>query len=343
MKILYVGQLYPKGWVSTARMRMEELGRLGPDIIPLETLGYYRWGGKWAGAPFRRLAWGPPLWLLNRAIVRRAREVRPDILWVDKGVWVSRRTLARVRRVGARVLVHYTADPAFVGHRTRHFVGALREYDLAVTTKRYEEEAYRQHGARGLMVQYPSYDRDVHRPLTASPEEAARYAADAVFAGTYGPGREKYLLPLARAGVGLVIWGSNWERCREPELRPFVRGRGVGGRDYALALGCAKIGLGILSPLWPDRSTTRSLEIPACGTFLLAERTEEHRALFEEGKEAVFFSSGEELVAKARYYLEHEDERKRIAAAGRARCLAGGYSSADRVKEILAECRRLMG
>jgi glycosyltransferase involved in cell wall biosynthesis len=341
MNVLYVGLLYPEGWISTSQMRMEELRRLGPQVIPMDTVPYYSWGGKWIGAPFRHLKWGPPVWGLNRDLVRRAQAYRPDVLWVDKGIWVCPRTLREVRRQGVRTLVHYTPDPAIVYHKNRHFLASIPEYDLVVTTKAYEVELYREYGAREVLLQYPSYDRDVHQPQVPTAEEASRYAADVVFVGSYTPGREKYLRPLARAGVHLVVWGSAWDKCRVPELQRHIQGRQVGGRDYALALSCAKIALGILSPVCPDRSTTRSLEIPACGTFLLAERTEEHKALFEEGKEAVFFSSDEELVTHVHYYLHHEEERKRIAAAGRARCLANGHSSADRVKEILDRLHQL--
>ncbi len=343
MKILYVAHLYPAGWISTSRMRMEEAQRMGSDIIPVDAIPYDSWGGRWIGAPIHRLTWGPPVWGLNREIVRRAQTCRPDVLWVEKGTWIYPKTLREVRRLGTRILIHYTPDPAIVLHQTRHFLASIPEYDLVVTTKAYEVELYRRYGAREVLLQYPSYDRDVHQPQVPTAEESSRYDADVVFVGSYAPGREKYLRPLARAGINLVIWGNLWTKCRDAELQRAIRGRSIGGRDYALALSCAKIAMGILSPLCPDRSTTRSLEIPACGTFLLAERTEEHQALFEENKEAAFFSSEEELVQKARYYLDHDEERNRIAAAGRARCLASGYSSADRVKEILDRVHQLMG
>ena len=39
---------------------------------------------------------------------------------------------------------------------------------------------------------------------------------------------------------------------------------------------------------------------------MMAERTAEHLAMFEEGKEAAFFSNNEELLDKCSYYLAHE-------------------------------------
>lgn len=77
------------------------------------------------------------------------------------------------------------------------------------------------------------------------------------------------------------------------------------------------------------------MEIPGCGGFMMAERTKEHQSLFEEDKEAVFFSSNEELLDKCRYYLLHEEERARIAAAGHQRCISSGYSNEVGIRNML--------
>lgn len=68
---------------------------------------------------------------------------------------------------------------------------------------------------------------------------------------------------------------------------------------------------------------------------MLAERTEEHLNLFEEGIEAEFFDSNEEMVSKVQFYLRNERARLKIANAGFQRCIKSGYSDINMVEKIL--------
>ena len=45
-----------------------------------------------------------------------------------------------------------------------------------------------------------------------------------------------------------------------------------------------RIGLGFLRNVCPDQHTTRTFEIPACGSMLLADRTDEHLAILQKAK-----------------------------------------------------------
>jgi spore maturation protein CgeB len=86
-----------------------------------------------------------------------------------------------------------------------------------------------------------------------------------------------------------------------------------------------------------DDHVMRTFELPACGAFMLTERTDTHLELFEEDREAAHFSSPDEMVSKVRYYLTHDCERMRIAEAG-YRKLAGGHHTYDhRLAQIVAE------
>ncbi len=158
--------------------------------------------------------------------------------------------------------------------------------------------------------------------------------------GFIGHCESHYVRCLKAAGQAtgqLKIWGQGWVRHSKffRWAKPYVQGDGVWGEEYPKALCSVKICLGLLSKLIPETATTRTFEIPACGAFLLAERTDEHQGLFEEGSEAAFFSSEEELIDKIRYYLQQDAERARIARAGRQRCLSSGYSNTDRLQSML--------
>ncbi len=82
--------------------------------------------------------------------------------------------------------------------------------------------------------------------------------------------------------------------------------------------------LGLLSKGNRDLHTTRSLEIPALGGLLCAERTSEHLHLYVEGEEALFWADAAECAAVCRDILEDEPRRLKIAAAGHARSIANG-------------------
>lgn len=60
----------------------------------------------------------------------------------------------------------------------------------------------------------------------------------------------------------------------------------------------------------------RVLDIMACGGFALTNRQPEITEYFEDGREVVTFGSLEECLDKIGYYLEHDEERRMIAAAG---------------------------
>ncbi|RPI71813.1 MAG: glycosyltransferase family 1 protein, partial [Geobacteraceae bacterium] len=107
------------------------------------------------------------------------------------------------------------------------------------------------------------------------------------------------------------------------------------GEDYSKAICATKINLNFLRKVNRDEVTSRSVEIPACGGFMLAERTCRHGEFFEEGKEAEFFSSNDELLAKITYYLAHDEERGRIARAGRERCVKSGYSMRVQLRQMI--------
>jgi spore maturation protein CgeB len=138
-----------------------------------------------------------------------------------------------------------------------------------------------------------------------------------------------------------------WEKAG-CSLARWVETREVLGAEYAKAIRLSKINLGILSEVRKGASsgdliTARTFHIPACGGFMLHERTEEVRQHFEEGRECGMFNGAAEMVEKVGYFLDHAAEREAIAEAGHIRCLTSGNSVDDRVRAVLAKIAELRG
>lgn len=320
LKVLYAGQL---GQGGTCAARAVELQVRGWEVIPFDVTPYLTRRRRLLATAQDRLLWGPEVSEFNRDLLATAHsEASIDVVWIDKGRWVFPQTLEEIRsRLGA-YLIHYTPDPAFVVHRSRHFERSVPLYDVLVTTKRYEVDRYRQAGARHVLFTWQGVDdRFARNPLCNAIDGPHR--AGVVFIGHAEKHYGDVLGAVGRTQPDLKIRGPGWEKFvrRRPSLRPYVQGGPLWGDDYTVGLAQGRIGLGLLSKYCSDQFTTRSFEIPAAGTLLLAERTPEHQQLFEEGEEAEFFSSVEELGEKISFYLRSESARRRIAEKGRRRAL----------------------
>ena len=117
------------------------------------------------------------------------------------------------------------------------------------------------------------------------------------------------MLFLAKNNIKVRVWGNNWQKYQNKHPNLLVESRPVINDDFIRVINATRINLNFLRRANRDKHTSRSLEIPACQGFMLAERTDEHLQLFEEGKEAEFFDSQEELLSKIQSYLKNDNKR----------------------------------
>ena len=317
-RILYVGPMWEG---CTCRERAHVLEGYGYVIDALDTAPYLEQTSRVVRAFEHRLLWGPNVTALNRALVKLAKEKQmPDVIWFDKARWLYPATLERIKKETGAICVHYTPDPAFTVHTSRHFSKAIQLFDLCVTTKAYELNAYRDNGARHVLFTLQGID-DRFTSL-AQPPDSNRQSGS-VFVGHCEPHYINMLNAAASVEDSLQIYGSGWTMAakKNPILSGHVKAEGAWGLDYVRVLASARIGLGLLCKSYPDKFTTRSFEVPAAGAMLLAERTTAHQELFVEGEEAEYFSSIDEMKEKLKFYLANESARLKIAVAGQARCL----------------------
>lgn len=279
----------------------------------------------------------------NRTILERFDSGSWDVLWLDKGLTIEPQTVLKIKNQNAKcIIVGYSPDDMFGRHnQSRHFFQHLPYYDIYFTTKSYNVEELKILGCPHVIFIGNAFDSEIHKPFTVNMHIKKHLGGQVGFIGTYESDRAASLHYLAMNGVKVRVWGPGWHRCRLRTKHLCLENRALWGDQYALAINAFDINLCFLRKINRDLQTQRSIEIPACGAFMLAERTDEHLALFEEGQEAEFFSSDEELLDKVRYYLGHDEKRRRIAAAGRERCLKSGYSNGQRLRQMLQDIENL--
>jgi hypothetical protein len=336
MKIFYFGDLSPG---STARLRARTLGELGHQVTSFDTGNYLNAQSRVFNALRFRYPAGPWSARVNSAFVRCVAESLPELIWVDKGILLKKASLIAARQACGAMLLHYNPDDPFGTSRGCWdvFLDALPEYDVHLVMRDVNVAEYQRAGARRVIRWHWAYDPATHRPLTVTTGDRDSLGGPVGFIGAYEPERAKSILHLTSNNIPVRIWGSQWKNQRIRPALLKIGGREVAADDYARAICAFDISLGFIRKSNRDLTSQRNVEIPACGGFMLAERTDEHLSLFREDKEAVFFSSDAELLDKVRYYLDRPTERRLIAEAGLRRCVTSGYDYASRLRAVLAQ------
>lgn len=339
MKILFVGDLS-----SYARARQR--------FLALQDLGY-----EVKGLPWVRLEteldpnYSPSLWEricyklrypldpvgVNQSLPTVVAAYKPDLVWIEKAVTILPATYQKIKRQSQGLkIAYYSEDDIYIrNNRSIYLEKSLPIFDTVYTTKPRNLQELSKLGARRIFCVFQAYDRTLHRPISVSPTEQAQWGADVGFVGTFEVDRAEKMLFLAEQGITVRIWGSNWKSWQHKHPNLLVEAQPVHHETFVKAINSTKINLNFLRKANRDQHTSRSLEIPACGGFMLAERTGEHQQLFQENKEAEFFDRPDELLSKVKYYLARPQERQEIAQAGRRRCIESGYSHHDRLKLML--------
>jgi spore maturation protein CgeB len=211
-------------------------------------------------------------------------------------------------------------------------------YDLLVVVREPNVQEVLQEGAHKVTRVFMTADEVDHCKIHIEAAEQEQWKSAVSFIGTWFPERGPFLAELMDRGIPLSIWGNRWQRAREwNKLKTAWRGPTLYNQDYVKAVQSSQICLGLLSKGNRDLHTTRSMEIPAIGSLLCAERTSEHLQLYNEGTEAIFWSNADECADLCLQLLKAPAQIQKIAAKGHERCLANNHFNLSMMKAILDE------
>lgn len=349
MKILVVGD-----WHSDLHEQavFDALQRLGHEVFAFAWHRYFlpRSGALSGLDSFLKRAQnkyllGPVLRRLNRDLLAAAQRHRPEMVFVYRGTHVLPSTLRKLRRLLPRTrLVGYNNDDPFApGQFFRlfvHFLRGIPHYDLVLAYRHRNLQELEQAGARRTGLLRSWFIPQRNRRVELSAEDLGRYGSDITFVGHFeDDGRVDCLNEIARRGWKLRIFGPSlgWDEAiqKYPALQHLAPIQPVRGEEYNKALCGARIALCFFSKLNRDTYTRRCFEIPAAGTMMLSEYSDDLAGLYTEGQDAEFFRTPDELTRKVEHYLTHEAQRAAVALGGWNRVHDDGHDVDSRMHDLI--------
>jgi spore maturation protein CgeB len=331
--ILYVAAFAPS---STAAYRFEALQHLGQQVH-LFDLQRYEPSMRVAQSLQSRFPFGPFVARINRDLRKMVAALRPNVVWFDKPTLFTADTMRAVHQAGAQI-VFYVQDAPF-GPRNdgcwRQFLNVYRMADLHCLFRKADVARYSAWELPWIETMF-SFDSHMHFPPHSGFSDADRNR-EVSYIGHPHERRPEFLLKLARDHhLSVFINGNRWSRTLNHEdLHFFTLGDFLANEQYRSGIWKSRINLSFVTEDNQDDIAHKAVEIAACAGFLLAVRTPGHQALFEEDREAVFFSSVEECADKSRFYLNRSDLREVIASRGRDRAKHSGYDNDTQLTRIL--------
>lgn len=277
-----------------------------------------------------RVAWQLLARSVNQKLIDLANQFKPDLTFVVAPSLIQPSSIQALQQHGL-VFVFFTDNPLDQHHtHSNAWIRAgLPLWDAVFIWSQELAKRLTEKGVKNAFFHPFCSDVQYHFP-----QRKTNPIYDVAFIGNWDASRKREQYLKAISDYRLVIWGSDsWRtHCRETSIKGFCRGMCTYAEIPGI-LGAAKMGLNILRPQNERGHNIRTFEIPATGTLMLSERSQELLTLFEEDREAVYFSNPDELQKKVQYLLQNEDLIGSISEAGYSKAIK--HKVSHRIVELL--------
>ena len=351
MKVLLVNDCPDRMRISDFyRQAFQEIGA-EVEVLDLYYAAMDRDGFMRAGAPRVELAAGRlAKRFLRRAwavrdetrarLLRRTAALQPDIVMFVGNIEVPLPLLQELKQRRPQCLLcNLLMEPFPVGNTLLRTAVPL--YDCIFTFSKFQvAQLYWFRAQRVVWLPFGMAPA-VHRRVTPNAAEQSRFGSAVAYLGTWQPHVELWLQPLA--GQDLKIWGNQWYRsAAHAQLLAKWQGEGAGlYEDMAKIVGSSRVIFNMVRFHNGNGHSMKTFEIPACGGFMLTNRTDEQLEFFAEDDGAAYYSTAAELLDKLQFYLGHDTARSQIARRGHE--IAQQHTYAARARQIVEVQRKLSG
>lgn len=258
---------------------------------------------------------------MNHELVRVVEQVRPDLVFINKGETIHAETVRKLRyELGTKVASWYVDSPLWIHNSSQHILDSLRWFNVAFVFDGYYIPEMKRWGCQRAEVLSFACDPGIHKTIALSEKEKQFYGSDVCFIGSHhGSNSDRDRILGQLVDYDLKIWGDGWQHSSNPLIRRHWMGQALAISEVAKVYSASKIAVNITYPHSITQPNMRTFEAPACGILLLNDWLSGLDSFFDLGKEVECYSSVSDLRQKLDFYLANPDAAARIGQAGQLR------------------------
>ncbi len=276
-------------------------------------------------------------------ILERALRHEADLVLVVSGMYFHPDFFVLLRRAGLKIGVLFTESPYDDERQER----ILPWVDIAWTNERTSVGPFRKINPNTYYLPH-AYNKEKHFPHAMGNKDKFIKEHDVVFVGTGFKERADLLRAVNWDGIDFGLYGHWSILGPRNRLRKYLQSEEIDNEVPSALYRKAKIGInmhrtskgfGREAPQigHAESLNPRAYELAACGCFYISDDRAEVAEIFN-GNVPVF-DGAEELEAVIRYWLQRDEERKKVAA--RLPAVVQEHSWANRAEQMMEDISRL--
>lgn len=257
----------------------------------------------------------------NQELLEEVFSIKPDVLLVINGNILLSETLKKIRTNSDTILIIWCYDSPL------RFINVLKGgkfYHLFYTYEPSDIQKLLEYDIQANLL-LMAYDPNSYFMLK---DETVTY--DLSFVGSLGDysDRKKILemIILTYSELKLDVWGAAWTwynpilmyeyKVKRKVLGKHLHNYNIPPNEINKIYNSSRLCLNMHHRQSKEGLNPRTFEILGAGGFQLVDYKTKMDDLFNVGQEIICYYNESDLLNKIEYYLENEDERKRIAQRG---------------------------
>ena len=312
IRLLYIGHFYNG---STEHARLSDLKRdFVVDTIDLSIL-FPLWKRSFSRSFFHSIGYGPPFTILHSSILYKLSTFNFDAILLEKNLYLSASFVSYLKSTfDVKIILFLHDNISISANHNRHLLQSLPCMNLILSTKSTNIDFIKSINSNTLLIPNSVAVSDLSLLELSDYPSSFRY--DISFVGRYETERGHFFLSLIDKYPNLrfALLGPGWPLVSSLNTFPnvFVND-GVWGDAYSSFVANSFISFGLLSYVAGDTITTRTLEVPAFGGFLLSPRTQDTLALFGQDFSPFMFDTIDDAIDIINLFLSNASLRNSCA------------------------------